>query len=136
MELPIPHPNHDTKPYWDAARDDRLALQHCTACNTVQAVPRSFCGNCQSTDLVWRDAARQGKIASFSIVHRGPTKAFKEYSPYVLALVDITDGIRLMLNIVGDDRLEAQIGDPVEIVFESRGSDGFKMPQAKRSVSA
>lgn len=133
MELPIPRPNNDTQPYWDAARDDRLALQHCAACNKVQAVPRSFCGHCQSPDLVWRDSDRQGVIASFSIVQRGPTKAFKDYSPYVLALVDVSEGVRLMLNIVGEDRFEAQIGDPVEIIFETRGNDGFKMPQAKRS---
>ncbi|MGD9862397.1 MAG: Zn-ribbon domain-containing OB-fold protein [Pseudodonghicola sp.] len=135
MDLPIPTPNADSRPYWDAAQQERLVLQHCTACGAVQAVPRSWCGKCQSPDLTWRDSDRRGTVASFSIVHRGPTKAFRDHLPYVLALVDVTEGVRLMLNVIGDDRLETRIGDEVEIVFEPRGPAAFKMPQAKRSAA-
>jgi uncharacterized OB-fold protein len=73
-------------------------------------------------------------VASFSIVHRGPTKAFKEISPYVLALIDLEEGVRLMLNILGEDREQVAIGDAVEIIFEARGDEGFKLPQARRIV--
>ncbi|SMO48582.1 hypothetical protein SAMN06265173_103194 [Thalassovita litoralis] len=133
MDLPIPTPNADTRPYWDAAQQGRLVLQHCSACGAVQAVPRSYCGACHSNALIWRESNRRGVIASFSIVHRGPTSAFRDHLPYVLALVDMTEGVRLMLNVIGTDRLDTQIGDPVEIVFEPRGAEGFKMPQAQRS---
>lgn len=132
MTLPIPTPNADSRPYWDAAQQGRLAVQHCTACGTVQAVPRGCCGACQSPALEWRDSALRGMVASFSVVHRGPTTAFRDATPYVLALVDIAGGVRLLLNIIGPSREDAQIGEEVEIVFEQRGEAGFRMPQAQR----
>lgn len=133
MDLPIPRPNADSRPYWEAAQQDRLVLQHCAACGAPQAIPRSYCNVCHCADLDWRESSGRGKIASFSVVHRAPIKAFRDHLPYVLALVDMAEGVRLMLNVIGDDRLDTQIGDPVRIVFEPRGADGFKMPQAQRS---
>lgn len=132
MTLPVPTPNADSRPYWDAARQGRLVAQHCTACGTVQVVPRSWCGACQSPALEWRDMELQGTVASFSVVHRGPTAAFRDVTPYVLALVDVAGGTRLMLNIRGDDCEQVQIGDAVTITFEPRGDDGFCLPQAQR----
>lgn len=132
MTLPIPAPNADSRPYWDAAQDNRLVTQVCTSCDTAQAVPRNWCSACQSPDLTWRGTVPRGKVASFSVVHRGPTAAFRDATPYVLALVDVEDGVRLMLNILGEDREQVQIGDPVDIVFEARGDTGFHMPQARR----
>ncbi|MEZ5676263.1 MAG: OB-fold domain-containing protein [Thalassovita sp.] len=64
------------------------------------------CGACHSNALIWRESNRRGVIASFSIVHRGPTSAFRDHLPYVLALVDMTEGVRLMLNVIGTDRLD------------------------------
>ncbi len=133
MDLPIPRPNADTRPYWEAAQQDRLVLQHCADCGARQAIPRSYCGTCHSANLTWRDSSGIGRIASFSVVHRAPTKAFRDHLPYVLALVDMAEGVRLMLNVIGEDRLDTQIGDRVRVVFEPRGADGFKMPQVQRS---
>ncbi|MFT5445563.1 MAG: putative OB-fold protein [Gammaproteobacteria bacterium] len=132
--LPIPQINEDTRPYFEAAAADQLKLQRCTGCQALQAIPRTFCAHCQCAQLEWIPATGRGKVASFSIVHRGPTKAFKEISPYVLALIDLEEGVRLMLNILGEDREQVAIGDPVEIIFESRGDEGFKLPQARRKI--
>ena len=132
MALPLPTPNADSRPYWDAAQQGRLVVQHCTACGTVQAVPRGCCGACQSPVLEWRDSALRGTVASFSVVHRGPTAAFRDSTPYVLALIDVAGGVRLMLNIIGPGREETQIGEEVEITFEPRGEAAFQMPQARR----
>ena len=132
MTLPVPEPNADSHPYWDAAREDRLILQKCTACGTMQAVPRRYCGTCRSDDLGWIQSKRHGTIASLSRVMRGPTAAFHDHVPYVLCLVDLDEGVRLMLNLRGQDLDAADIGDAVEIMFEARGEDGFKIPQARR----
>lgn len=135
MTLPLPIPDADSRPYWDAAQEGRLVLQRCAACGAVQSIPRRFCGACQSADLEWRDSEKRGVVASFSIVHRGPSAAFRGHTPYVLALVDLVGGMRLMLNVLGDDRERTEIGDAVEIVFEARGDEGFLMPQARRIPS-
>lgn len=135
MELPIPLPNSDSQPYWNAAREDRLVIQNCNVCGAIQAVPRAMCGRCQSPELSWRDSMGRGRIVSFSEVHRGPTRAFRDHTPFVLALVELEEGWRAMMNVVGNDRMETRIDDQVEIVFEVRGEDGMKLPQAKRRQS-
>jgi uncharacterized OB-fold protein len=132
MSLPVPIPNADTGPYWNAAAKGQLKLQCCTQCLTMQSIVGHVCTRCQSSELEWIDAALHGYVASFTIVHRGPSKAFKGDTPYVLALIDLDAGVRLMLNIRGDDREQVAIGDSVEIFFEARGDEGFKIPQARR----
>ena len=73
-----------------------------------------------------------GRVHSHSIVHRAPSPAFRERVPYVVALVDLEEGPRMMANIVGDDALEVAIGDAVEVLFEERG-EGRKLPQFRRT---
>ena len=39
----------------------------------------------------------------------------------------------MMTNIVGDDALDVEIDDAVEVCFEDRGTDGAKVPQFRRA---
>ncbi|MFK7967419.1 MAG: Zn-ribbon domain-containing OB-fold protein [Burkholderiaceae bacterium] len=126
---PIPTPTAETQAYWQAAANGKLMLQTCNQCQTLQSLPRPFCGACQSEALSWHEASGRGTVISYSWVERGPTKAFA--SPYMLALIELEEGVRLMLNIIGDNAEQARIGDAVEIVFEARGDEGFQLPQAK-----
>lgn len=125
---PVPRPNADTRPFWDACNDGRLTFQKCRSCGHAQFYPRSACTACESADLEWRDAAPHGTIHSFTVVHRAPSPAFRADVPYVLALVDLADGFRMMMNVVGCDPATVAIGQPVRIVFEDRA--GQKLPQA------
>jgi hypothetical protein len=127
---PIPTPNADTQPFWDACNEDRLIVQTCRACGHSQFYPRALCVKCEGRDLDWRDAKLKGTVHTFTVVHRAPSPAFKEDAPYVLALIDLDDGFRMMMNIVDTPHDAITIGMPVRIVFEDR--DGRKLPQAER----
>jgi len=50
---------------------------------------------------------------------RGPNKAFQDAVPYVIALIDLEEGFRIMANIVNADSLPVEIGTPIQIIFES-----------------
>jgi hypothetical protein len=52
--------------------------------------------------------------------------------PYVVALIDLDEGPRMMANVLGDDALSMAIGDRVQLTFEDRG-DGALIPQFQRS---
>ena len=125
---PVPTPNADTQPFWDACNEDRLIVQYCTSCGHVQFYPRALCVKCERRNLDWRDAKPEGTVHSYTVVHRAPTPAFREDAPYVLALIDLADGFRMMMNVIGCDPEEVHIGTKVRIVFEER--DGQKLPQA------
>ena len=126
---PVPTPNADTKPFWDACNEERLIVQTCQSCGHKQFYPRALCVKCEGRDLVWREAVPNGTGHTFTIAHRAPTPAFKEDAPYLLALIDLDDGFRMMMNIVNTPHDAISIGMPVRITFEER--DGQKLPQAE-----
>ena len=125
---PAPVPNADTKPFWDACNEGRLIYQSCRSCGHTQFYPRAICVNCEGRDLDWLDATPAGTVHTFTVVHRAPTPAFREDAPYVLALIDLDDGFRMMMNVVDCDPEAVEIGMAVRIVFEDR--DGQHVPQA------
>lgn len=129
--LPQPFPNPDSAPYWDGARNERLMIRSCKACGQKHFMPRYLCPHCWSTELDWVQASGRATVHSFSIIRRAPAAVFAPNVPYVVALVDLEEGPRMMSNIVGDGALEVRIGEAVRVCFEDRG-DGAKIPQFAR----
>ena len=115
---PLPRPNAQTESYWDGCAKGELRYQCCTKCERVQCIPRSLCEKCQSTDLQWRVSARIGTVLSFTTVHRAPLPVFKEMVPYVIAIVDMSEGFRVMANALPAVQQAAlTIGSRVRIGF-------------------
>ncbi len=55
---------------------------------------------------------------TFTVCHQNQSPGFRDALPYVLAYVELDDGVRLLTNIVGCDPQTVRIGMPVEVVFE------------------
>ncbi|QDL38572.1 Zn-ribbon domain-containing OB-fold protein [Rhodoferax sediminis] len=130
--LPTPVANADSKPYWDAARERRLVIRKCKACSQLHFMPRHLCPQCWSDQLEWVDAKGTGTVHSFTVVRRASDPAFTALVPYVVALIELEEGPRMMANILGADALEVKIGDRVKVTFEDRG-DGALLPQFQRA---
>ncbi|MEM8687973.1 MAG: Zn-ribbon domain-containing OB-fold protein [Pseudomonadota bacterium] len=130
-DLPVPYFSADARAYWRAAKEGRLVMQKCDGCGAYRFFPSFVCSNCGSDETVWGRCSGRGTIYSLTVVHRAPSPAFRAIVPYVVALIDLEEGPRMMANIVGDDRLDAAIGDLVEVCFEARGPE-FKVPQFAR----
>src|SRR6218665_659908 len=67
-------------------------------------------------------------IHSYFIVRRAALPAFADRVPYVLALIDLAEGPRMMSQILGENALQAHIGAAVELCFETC-ADGAQLPQ-------
>lgn len=126
--LPCPEPNGDSRPYWDAAREERLVIRQCKSCGARHFMPRHLCPTCWSDQLEWIDCQGTGTVHTFSVVRRAPTPDFGANTPYVIAMIDLDEGPRMFANILGSEAQEVTIGDRVKLTFEERG-DGFKIPQ-------
>jgi len=50
------------------------------------------------------DASGSGAIYSYSVIAHNDVPPFKDWLPYVVALVELDEGPRLVTNIVGCDR--------------------------------
>lgn len=129
MMKPVPVPTNETAAFWEACAREELLIQHCRSCDKLQFYPRAHCVHCKSQDLDWQQASSRGTIASYTIVHRAPIAEFGVDCPYVIALVDLEEGIRMMMNVIGCDPESIAIGSAVRVVFERRGEASF-LPQA------
>lgn len=128
---PKPIANADSAKYWEAARQRQLLIRRCSACNAMHFLPRFLCPSCWSDSLEWVECKGTGTVHSFTIIRRAPLPEFSSRAPYVVALIELDEGPRMMANIVGDDALSVQIDDKVQVTYEDRG-EGCLVPQFSR----
>jgi uncharacterized OB-fold protein len=114
-------------PFWDATRDKRLMLQWCRVCSQAIHYPREVCPTCLGEDLEWRESPGQGEIYAFNVMHRPGNRGMADRTPYVIALVTLDEGVRMVTNIVGHEPGSLQVGMRVKITWESL-SDGRNLP--------
>ncbi len=123
---PIPQPTPDTLPFWQAAKEGRLLLPRCEDCGPF-FYPRSFCPKCGSAKLDWMEASGRATLYSYVINVTPPAPGYT--APYVIAVVTLEEGPRMMANILNvDPQPEALALDmPLVVRFEQRGD--FAIPQ-------
>jgi len=121
-ELPAPPPDiqPDTARFWAATLEGVLLLQRCSGCGRAGYYPRFVCANCHSTDLVEFAASGRGTIYSYTVTTRGILE-YAAAGSYVLAMVALDEGPKMITNIVECDPAELAIGLPVEVVFVDTG---------------
>ena len=125
MERTQPTRTALSEPWFEGCNRGELLLQQCTSCAAHQFYPRTLCTRCGSAALAWVESSGSGQVASFTVVRRPVSKAYQ--APYVVALVELAEGPRLMTNIVGCAPEEVCIGMPVTVTFES-WSDDVSLP--------
>ena len=121
---PLPKPLPETKPFWEGCKRHELMLPRCRDCGRFHFYPRALCPWCWSTNLEWVKSKGRGKLYSYVINHR-PAPGFEGDGPYVIAMVELDEGVRLMTNIVGVDPIpdKLPIDMPVEVKFEDVSPD-------------
>jgi uncharacterized OB-fold protein len=113
---PKPIIDNDSRTYWEGVQNHKLLLQKCNDCHQYIFYPRIICPHCFSEHLTWEESSGQGEIHSYTVVHKGPPQ-FKEEAPYVIGIIDLKEGVRMLSRIVGD-RNEIQIGKPVSVIYQ------------------
>jgi len=121
----LPRPTALSQPYWDGSREGSLRLQCCDDCAQFQFYPRLICSHCGGANLTWQSSSGKGQIASFTVVRKGISAAYP--APYIVALVDLEEGPRMMSGLVDVAPDSVKIGDPVEVTF-AEWSDTISMP--------
>jgi uncharacterized OB-fold protein len=124
----IPIPDSDSAVYWEAAHRHEFLLQRCGSCEKFRFYPRSHCPYCFSGSFEWRQPLGRGTVYSYTIIHKTPAPGFRDKVPYVLALIDLAEGVRMMTNIIECEPETVEIGMSVEIAFEDI-NDAISLPQ-------
>ncbi|MCB0219977.1 MAG: OB-fold domain-containing protein [Chrysiogenetes bacterium] len=114
-------------PFWDATREKRLVLQWCKACDRAIFYPRDFCPNCLGEELVWEDAKGTGVVYALSVMHKPGNPLMAQRVPYIVAIIELAEGVRMLSTVVGDGRITAKVGDKVRVSWEDL-NDGRYLP--------
>jgi hypothetical protein len=123
-----PPPSDEAAPFWEATRRGELVLPWCRACDQPFWYPRAICPRCLGDKIEWRAASGEGVIYAASVQHLpGPGRDAAD-GPYVVALVDLAEGVRVMANVLECAPDDAHAGLRVHARWHPL-SDGRKLLQ-------
>ena len=115
---PLPRVDEESRGFWEALARHELYLQRCRDCGTIRFPPRAVCPKDLSDNTEWLRASGRGSVYTFTVTHQNHSVGFREELPYVLAVVELAEGPRLMTNIVGCAPDAVRIGMPVVVEYE------------------
>lgn len=117
-KLPLPLITEVSKVFYDGCKNEKLLYQKCADCDEVIFFPKILCPECMSRNLEWKQSGGRGKIFSYTVTYGYAPPEFVSETPYVLAIVKMDEGYKLMTNIVEDDFDKLSCDLPVEVIFD------------------
>lgn len=103
--------------YWrEADRRYRLEGVKCKECEEKFIGTREVCPNCHSRELDKIQLKKKGKIHSYTVIRSAP-EGYEDLTPYIIAIIELKDGLRIMGQITDSKPDEVNIDDEVEFVF-------------------
>jgi uncharacterized OB-fold protein len=130
VRKPLPVPDRQSAPFWEAARRHELALQRCRDCGVFQHPPGPVCRRCAGEALRFSRVSGRGSVYSFTVTHHNFVPGFERDVPFAIALVAIEEQpeVRLLADLREVDVNRVEVGMRVEVVFEDL-ADGTTLPQ-------
>jgi len=125
---PIPVPAELSTPFWNSGLQGTLSLQRCLACAHIRFPLDTICPRCLSNDYEWAALSGRGVVQTFIRFHRAYDPSWEDRVPYVVALIQLEEGPVMISNVVGDNALDVQVDEPVEVVFNHTTSNAA-LPQ-------
>ncbi|WP_289850700.1 OB-fold domain-containing protein [Actinoallomurus purpureus] len=116
----------DTRFFWDGVRDGELRIQRCAECGRLRHPPGPMCPACQATKRDHVTASGRGTLHSYVVHHHPPVPGLDP--PFVVALVELDEGVRMVGNLLGCPPEQVRIGMPVEVSFQEM-DDELTLPQ-------
>jgi uncharacterized OB-fold protein len=131
MPRPVPVADEDTKPFWDYCKQHEFRLQKCNSCGKLRFPVSPICPHCLGMEFGWEKLSGKGEVYSFVVVHRRYHPAFQV--PYVVAIVEVEQGLRMITNVVGCKPDEVKVGMKVQVTFDDVSPE-FSLPKFKPAM--
>ncbi len=117
----LPQPDERSAPFFDGAREGRLMLQRCAACDSWLHPVKTRCPQCGGNEIVWQATGGRGVLFSHGRLWRAVYPAQEAELPITLAVVDLDEGVRISARLVGEEPPRA--GERVVVEFQPLGPD-------------
>jgi len=103
-----------------------LLATRCGVCSSIYFPPRAICPHCRRKSMGKMEPYRlsgRGKVYSYTVVHDAMPD-FSMMKPYIMAMVEMQEGVRLTGQIVDCEPEQVGIGMDVETTFRKLGEEG------------
>ena len=121
-----------SSPFWEGTKKGELLIHQCKDCGKKMFPPRLYCVNCMSQNIKLVKASGKGNIYTYSVAYEYPPARVANFlsTPYIIALVDLDEGVRMITTIVGCKPEDLKIGLNVVVEFQDIG-EGVVLPRFK-----
>ncbi len=120
-----PQVNRDTAFFWAGTALGELRIQKCGGCGELRHPPGPMCPSCHETRPEYTVASGLGEVYSYVVHHHPPVPG--RTTPYVVALVELAEGVRVLAELVDVPPAGVHIGLPVRVGF-TEVDDDLTMP--------
>ena len=107
------------RPFWDALARHEILIQRCTDCASWVFYPRAFCPACTGRSLRWTPVDGAAWLYSWTVARVPVAKAFAHLEQPILAVAELTNGVRLPTTLVDATPAAVRIGMALSPVFDS-----------------
>lgn len=127
LPKPLPKPEGLNAEFYANCAAGRLCFQRCTDCGAWRHLPRVLCGACGSAHWSWQPSSGRGRIFSWTVTHQPAHPAFGADAPFVVAVVEMDEGVRVVSGLRGIAPEALALDLPVRLELE-RVSDEIALP--------
>lgn len=119
---PIPKPTPTTQPFWDGAKKKKLMLQYDPSKKKFQFWPRDCSVRTGKRNLQWKASSGKGFLYSYTTTYV-PTPGFEGKTPYLVGLIELDEGVRIIGNLINVKEDDVKIGMRVKVAWEPMSED-------------
>ena len=119
---PVPVPDDDSAPYWEAAARHVLSVARCSRCGAFTIPLDIVCPHCHRSDpaFAFAPVSGRGAVRSWTVIRQSFLPGFDNDVPFVLVDVELDEqpDLRLIGRLLNRPDVALRIGDRVTVVFE------------------
>ena len=127
IKRPAPGVSDDNRFFWEGVKQGKLLIQRCKSCGTLRHPPGPVCQSCHSFEWDTVQASGLGTVYSFVVMHYPEVPPFDYPNP--VGLIELDEGTRLVAQLVGVKSGEVQIGQRVQVEFNTFNDGEMVLPQ-------
>lgn len=124
---PLPILSELNREFWEGCKVGEIRLQKCDDCGEFRYPPNPLCRHCLSLKTTWVKSKGTGTVFSYVVYHQAFHKGFQEEIPYIVALIDLEEGVRLVSRIRKCPIDTVSVGMKVSAIFEP-ATDELTLP--------
>jgi uncharacterized OB-fold protein len=110
--------------YWrESPRRYRLIGFKCKKCGKIYFPAKRICAKCGAREFEEIKLSEKGRLITYTVI-RSPPSQFEKYVPYIVGIIELEGGGRVLSQIVDSKPEEVKMGMEVELVFRRVTEEG------------